>query len=145
MGFFSKKKKSTPSSSPAFSYSPTMPSAPVVPQIVEPVEPPMTLSVVLDGWEREGDEQCFTINISQEADTTILRQVLASKLGDVSMSLFKVSNPTIPRDELINRLLFQNPLPSRQEDIRSFINFLLISSPSSPLSTLMMSINSFPV
>jgi hypothetical protein len=103
-----------------------MPSAPVVPQIVEPVDPPMTLSVVLDGWRREGDEQCFTIDISKEADTTILRHVLASKLGDVSISLFKVSNTTIPRDELMNRSPSQKSLPSRQEDIRSFINFLLI-------------------
>lgn len=71
-----------------------MPEALPTPQVLEPVEPPMTLSVVLDGWTNGRDIQCFTIQIAKDADTSALRQALTTKLGDVSMSLFKVSHYT---------------------------------------------------
>jgi hypothetical protein len=94
MGFFSRKKKTTSpgTPSPATSSSPRLPAALPPPEVVEPVEPPMTLSVVLDGWTIGRQVQCFTIQIAKDADTTILRQNLSNHIGNVSMSLFKVGH-----------------------------------------------------
>jgi len=61
----------------------------------------MNLSVVLDGWTTGRELQCFTIPISKDADTTALRQALVQRLGNVSMSLFKVSLLSLPRTELM--------------------------------------------
>jgi hypothetical protein len=106
MGFFSRKKKttSTGSPSPALLSSPQLPAALPMPEVVpEPVEPPITLSVVLDGWTNGRAVQCFTIQISKDADTTTLRQALSNQIGNVSMSLFKVSHPRLIRSKLMNR------------------------------------------
>jgi len=98
MGFFSRKKKtsSTGSPSPALLASPQLPAALPAPEFIpEPVEPPITLSVVLDGWTNGRAVQCFTIQISKDANTTALRQALSNQIGNVSMSLFKVSHPLL--------------------------------------------------
>lgn len=96
MGLFSRKKKTSPSPSPspASSSSSRLPSPPQT--IVEhvAVEPPLAISVVLDGWTEERDVQCFTVDVAKNADMAGLREALALKLGDVSMSLFKVSPTT---------------------------------------------------
>jgi hypothetical protein len=92
MGFFSRKKKtSSPSPALASSSSSLLPSPPVVPEDIAPVEPPITLSVVFDGWRQGRDTHCFTLKVGKETSISMLRQALAAKLGDVSMSLFKVS------------------------------------------------------
>lgn len=90
MGIFSRKKKSTPTPSPASSSSSHIP-LPLLPVVeIIPVDPPVTLSVLVDGWTEESSIQCFTLDVNKDADITELRRALAFKLGDFSMSLFKV-------------------------------------------------------
>ena len=98
MGFFSRKKKTSSigSPSPTQQSSAQLPAAlPTPTSIPEPVELPITLSVVLDGWTNGRAVQCFTIQIAKDANTTALRQALSHQIGNVSMSLFKVSHPLL--------------------------------------------------
>lgn len=98
MGFFNRKKKtsSTGSPSPALPSSSQLPAAlPTPAPTPVPVELPITLSVVLDGWTNGRAVQCFTIQIAKDAGTTALRQALSHQIGNVSMSLFKVSHPLL--------------------------------------------------
>ena len=121
MGFFSRKKKtsSTGSPSPALLSSPQLPAALPAPEVIpEPVEPPITLSVVLDGWTNGRAVQCFTIQIAKEANTTALRQALSNQIGNVSMSLFKVSHPLLTRSKLMNRSTCPSWPLSKREHIQ---------------------------
>lgn len=71
-----------------------MPSPPQPVVETLPVDPPIKLSVLLDGWTEGRSVQCFNLEISKDADNSALRNELALRLGDNSMSLFKVrSNP----------------------------------------------------
>ena len=100
MGFFSRKKKTSSigSPSPALQSSAQLPAAlPTPTSIPEPVELPITLSVVLDGWTNGRAVQCFSIQIAKDADISALRQALFPQIGNVSMSLFKVSHLVLVR------------------------------------------------
>lgn len=98
MGFFSRKKKSSKtnitvnsassSSTPASPALSTQSASPILPSPAYiPVDPPVSLHVVLDASELDP----FVIEVSKEDDVMAIRRALAVKLGSVSMSLFKVS------------------------------------------------------
>lgn len=103
MGFFSRKKKGTSTPSSASSTSPRLSSPPQPVVETLPIDPPMTLSVLLDGWTEGRSVQCFNLDISKNANITALRTALALRLGDVSMSLFKVRPCPSPLS-LINQI-----------------------------------------
>lgn len=94
MGLFSRKKNRTPVASPVSSTSSRVPTPPQPVEEPIAVEPPIKLSVVLDGWTDGRQVHCFTVEVDKDADNTGLRNALALHLGDVSMGLFKVSTPT---------------------------------------------------
>ena len=147
MGLFSRKKKVTSTPSPASSTSSRLPSPPL--PVVEslPVEPPITLSVLLDGWTEGSSVQCFDLQISKDADTTALRSALALKLGDVSMSLFKVSSSSTYdihcgfRILTFYRSVSQCKPPNKHGHIPNDTSSPSTSSRHSPLSTSMTQSN----
>jgi hypothetical protein len=107
MGLFTRKKKSASvSSSPASTTSTALPSP-----YLAPVE--LALRVALDPVPLDpSEDELFYIEVNPDEQVSEIRKAISRRLGDVSMSLFKVS--VSERATLIGRCRFRGKRRSRR-------------------------------
>lgn len=131
MGLFTRKKKSASvSSSPASAASTALPSP-----YLAPVElaPTLRLRVALDPVPLdECDDELFYIEVNPDEQVSEIRKAISRRLGDVSMSLFKVSVSERREATLISRCRFRGKRRPRRGRIPPATAYGLTSSPRFP-------------